>query len=200
MYCDHDLQQAFLKWQYRGARPDAELMIRTQGCVLRMCTRMRAFSIVFLSVLSVGAALAMSDGMVGFQSGSIKWFVARCSFPVVILIVIYYVPYTFLYRIELDVNGIKLFRFLMKPVELTWREVKGFRFAHGDELLKIDSTDGRTMKFYPGLNGLSAVRRCLALLVPQEQLAESWKNVDPIMMELFPAWRCSDEEMKRLPF
>lgn len=200
MFYDHDLQQALMKWQYRGARPDADLMNREQGCILRLCTRMRALSIVFLSVFSVGSALAIVQGLISFHPRSIKWSVVSYFWPVCMSYVIYYVPYTFLYRVELDVNGIKLFRFLMRPVELSWREVKGFRFEHGDELLKIDSTDGRTMKFYPGLNGLSAVRRCLALLVPQEQLAESWKNVDPIMNELFPAWRCSDEEMKRLPF
>ena len=66
--------------------------------------------------------------------------------------------------------------------------------------MSFQTDSGKKLGIYTSLNGLSAVRRCLAAFGSLAKTEYSWKRVDPLMMEHVPAWCCDDMDFEDDPF
>jgi hypothetical protein len=106
----------------------------------------------------------------------------------------------FRYRLELDATGLKLSRFMTRTKQINWGNVGGTEFSPGDELLKIYSYDGEKISIYLSLNGLSAVRRCLAAFAPECLQNSRSIRADGALLRHVPAWRCGMMDLQGNPF
>lgn len=122
------------------------------------------------------------------------------GFTVFTLLATYYLIFAFWYRVELTEEELSLHRLLLPTRRIAWREIAAFRLEPDYETLTLHSASGTKVAIYASLNGLSAVRRCLAAFTPLSQTSDSWATADPTLIDSLPAWRCHELDLEDNPF
>lgn len=196
---EHCLGQLWQRWQNAGARPEAEPLVRREGWLLTLCFRAKLTAwLIFLLFAGLLAGVLVMQAVAPQRQ---RVFVLEViGFVVFSAMALYYVVFTHWYRVELDEQGLALTRFLLPTRRLGWTDVVGFEYTPGDELLKLRSQDGRRVGLYLSLNGLSAVRRCLAAFTPLSATLSSWNAADPALMQHVRSWRCHQMDLEDSPF
>jgi len=186
-------------WVLRGGRPDAIPMDNGEGWLLTLNGRAKFGAWVFLPMFVTGLAAVIVLQMNHALNPREFWpmLIAYSAFTALYL---YYLVFCYWYRVELTEDALVLRRFLIPTRTVRWRDIVGFQYVPGDETLKFQSESGVQFGIYLSLNGLSAVRRCLAAFTPLSQTGDSWAITDPAMMERVPAWRCDEMDLEDSPF
>ncbi len=192
---------AFLwqRWQIRGARPAAQRPPQGGGWLLTLCFRAKLTA--WLIFLLFAGLLAEVLVMQAFAPQPRRVFLLEAiAFSVFSAMGGYYLLFAYWYRVLLDEQGLELRRFLLPTRRIPWQDIVEFSHTKGDELLKLRAQNGQTISLYLSVHGLSAIRRCLAVLTPTSNIIASWSASDPALMEDVPSWRCSDMDLEDDPF
>lgn len=197
------LTQRVIRWQLRGARPEADPMDFETGWILRLNPRARVASwaclLVFVGFTILGA-ITLRDDPFSKRALPIYFFGALSIFGA------YYVLFAWTYRVELRPESFSLQRFLLPTRTMEWGNVTGIQCTELDHVLKIEQSKGSPIGIYLTLNGLSEFRRCLQHLAPTPVGASCSANATfcgdtgMSLEEECPAWNCSEEELRRPPF
>ena len=197
---EYFLNQLWQTWQRNGASPQAEPLVHKPGWALYLCFRARVTAwIIFLMFVGgfVGVLLLQANAPLPQR----KFVFMMGAYSLLASLGCYYLGFVYWYRVTVDEYEIKLRRLLLTTKSIEWQDVIRFDYQTGNETMQIYAADGRKIGLYLSLHGLSAVRRCLAVLVPNsEPLEESWIDPDTLLMQDVPSWRCSDQEIEGDPF
>ena len=194
------LNQLWQTWQYNGASPQAQPLVHRPGWTLTLCFRARVTAWI-LFLMFVGGFVGVLILQAHDPMPQRKFMVLLVGYSVIASLGCYYLGFVYWYRVTVDEAGIELRRLLVWTKHIAWQDVVRFDYQSGNETMRIHSADGRKLGLYLSLHGLSAVRRCLAVLVPRsESLEESWIDPDTLLMQDVPSWRCSDQETEGDPF
>ena len=188
------------QWIISGASPVAQRLHDREGWLLSLCWRAKLSALtssLMLLVANVGLVVLQIYWPEPLNAKRIAVF---ACIPVMIPLVIVIAIFMFYYRVELDSRGLTLIRFLTRPQQVDWCDVCYINFQPGDELLKIHSQDGRKISIYLSLNGLSAIRRCLAAYAPCGLDYIYSIQSDKDLLKAVPSWRCSKLDLQGSPF
>src|SRR4051812_31317564 len=121
------LVQLLQRWQMRGARPDAEPLFGRTGWLLTLCFRARlnAWLICFLFFGFLAAVLILQ--VVAPQPRR-TFLLETTAFAVFSTMAGYYLVYVYWYRVEVDEQGVYLYRFLLPSRHIRWGDVVGFDY------------------------------------------------------------------------
>jgi hypothetical protein len=187
------------RWQIRGARPDALPMLDREGWVLTLC--FRAKSSAWLILLLFGGLLTAVLVTQGVAPQKHRDFlIETIVFAVFSTVSAFYVLFVHWYRVELNEEGLELYRLCVPTRQMSWVDVVAFDYTPGDELLKLRDRNGKIISLYLSLNGLSSVRRCLAAFTPVSNIVSSWDKSDHALMQDVPSWRCDPMDLEDNPF
>lgn len=193
---EHALTMLVQAWVRRGARNVAIPINDGRGWELRLCWRAHLLAWIFSAMFTTGlvGAILLAPGQRGGW-----WLVA--AYVGFVAVYQYYVGYVTRYRVQVDEQGMKLFRFLIRTRELAWSDVTDFSLDGDEETVRFKVTTGKPLVIYSSLNGLSAIRRCLAWFAIRHQLnPNAWSYNDVILYEKLPSWRCDANDLETDPF
>jgi hypothetical protein len=196
---DQYLNSLWQRWQIRGARPEAQSILQGQGWLLLLCLRAKVTAWI-LFLLFGGMLVGVLVMQVLAPQPQRVFLLLAIACAAFAALAVYYLVFVYWYRVILDEQGLTLHRFLLPPRRLDWRDISAFSFAKRDELLKLRGQDGRTIALYLSLNGLSAIRRCLAAFTPATAILTSWSEADPALLADVPSWRCDEMDLEDDPF
>lgn len=187
------------RWLNRGGVCEAQPLRDGEGCVLRLNWRAKLgawifgfmFAAGFVGVLLLQVFDPQPPAQFRFLLGGYSLFV---------LMAVYFFGFVYSYRVEVTREGLMLYRFLISTRRLFWSDVNAFRFDPDGDAIQLLTDDGKKMGVYSSLNGLSAIRRCLAVFGRPEVLAASWSSDDAQIMVNVNAWRCSEADLQTPPF
>ncbi len=194
------LAKRLQQWIIWGASPVAQRLNDREGWLLSLCWRAKLSALttcLMILVANIGLVILQLQWPEPWDAKRIAVF---ACIPVMIPLVIVGAIFMFYYRVELDSRGLTLIRFLTKPQQVDWCDVCYINFQPGDELLKIYAQDGRKISIYLSLNGLSAIRRCLAAYAPGGLDYIYSIQSDQGLLKAVPSWRCSKLDLQGSPF
>lgn len=196
---EHLLRQVWNAWILRGGRPHAEPHAGGQGWVLRLCGRAR-FTAWWIFLLFTGLLAATIILQRVAPMPPREFWLMVVGFALFALFATYYLIFAHRYRVVLTDQELTLERFLMRPRRIAWQAIVSFTFAPGGDVVRFQTDTGQKLGIYASLNGLSAVRRCLAAYGNLARTEQSWSTIDPLLMQHAPAWRCDDMDLEDDPF
>lgn len=187
------------KWKSRGATPVAVQLVDRPGWVLTICGREKwalfLLSVVF-SLAGIVCVILLLIPPFKFDSFTLAAFV---YFFLWFASVSYY-RYISRLQVTLDEDGITVPQYLSPDETMRWADIASFEYSPKGESLDLHAIDGRTISLYLSLNGLSAVRRCIAAFSSVEMTRTSWEEVDHLLMTNVPSWWCDTSLLGNNPF
>lgn len=193
---EHFLAAVLEAWVKRGVTNEARSILGGQGWELRFCFRFRLIVWVAAAIFSV--LLIAATSIVGRHPDGWKLV---AGFLTAACLCQYYVAYITRYRVVVDEVGLRLHRMLMSTREIAWSDVSGFGLTRDEASVRLVLNNGKTLDLRTALNGLSAVRRCLAAFTTAHDITPLvWSRNDAILCEKLPSWRCDPEDLEGDPF
>ena len=193
---EYFLNQVWQRWQVNGARSQAEPLLFKNGWSLSLCFRARVTALVIFLMFGgglVGVLLLQRHDPLPQQ----RFLFLLLAYLAIASFAAYYLGFVFRYRVIVDEGGIELRRLFLLTRRFAWEDVARFEYAEGDETIRIHSHDGKKMGLYLSLHGLSVVRRCLFVAVPNSQARAI---CDQLLVKNVPSWNCDDGLIGNSPF
>jgi len=193
---EHFLAMLVQAWIRRGATNAAISINHGRAWELRLCWRAKLIAWIGAAMFTTGlfGAVLLAQGRKG------GWLLV-CGYVCFVLLFQYYVGFVTRYRVHVDETGIRLYRFLLRTRAVKWSDVTDFSLDGDEDTVRFKVRTGKPLVIYSSLNGLSAVRRCLAAFTTLQLTApHAWTHNDQVLCEKIPSWRCDPEDLEDDPF
>lgn len=197
---EHFLTRFVLGWARRGTTNAAIADPPGEGWTLRLCGRAKFLAWLWWLMFTSGLVGVLALQAVDPQPQR-QFVFLLAVYTLLVLFAWYYLAFALWYRVRCDDAYIELRRFLLPTRRMAWREIRSFRIATDhDSVILVDQAK-RKIGLYGSLNGLSAVRRCLAAFTRASEVSlDSWGVQDALLIQHIPSWRCDPFDLEDDPF
>jgi hypothetical protein len=197
---EHFLTQLVLGWARRGATNVAIADPAGEGWTLRLCGRAKFLAWLWWLMFTSGLVGVLALQAVDPQPQR-QFVFLLTAYSLLVLFAWYYLAFALWYRVRCNDERIELRRFLLPTRRMAWREMRSFRIAADHDSVTLVDQSKRKIGLYGSLNGLSAVRRCLAAFTQASEVSlDSWSVQDALLVEHIPSWRCDPFDLEDDPF